>query len=974
MYLRTLGGLGLDGCAMRRPKPLLLLAYLCLEGPKSRRFLSDLFFADSADPSDALSTTLRRLRKVEAVESLTGSVLARVSCDAVDLLKRLDEGAYERGLAAYSGRFLDGLDLSLGPELEEWIYSTRERLGRRVRYALLHRAEAAQTAGDAQGAAQDAESAFTLAGAPDPEPEDLLRMLRLTRDSRSSAADGIREQARQADISLAPSAAERAGPGTPRAGPAPLPTALTNLIGRDEELVEIARLLNRHDCRLLTLHGAAGVGKSRLALQAASDLLLTGAFEDGIVFVPVEALASADQLCRAVAERTGVALSGEPDEVRELVDGIGARRMLVVLDSFEHLTGAAPQLRALLRGCPGLKLLVSSRQRLNMASEWLMPIAGLRVPSEGLEYEDALLSDAVQLFVRRAQAANVQFRLEAHDLPLVRRICTAVDGFPLGIELAAVWTRTLPLDQLARNLESNLRELGTKQLDGGGRHPDLWAALEHSWTLLTPREQQAFARCSVFKGGFSQDAFAAVAQGSIDTLMSLVDKSLVRRSDRRFELHALLKQFAREKLEESGEEAEETAERHADYFCDLLNRAVAGAAGTDLHEAFALIGGEQANFLAGFAWAAAKPKANVLVSLAEPLLWYFPMSGGFMEGDTLFASAIQQLPIHEPGLYEARAALLLSRAWLNRYAGSMRPARELGTEGERLARAAGSRPQLLRAIDLRGQVLTYGGQFAEARELLLEGVAVAREHGEPLILIRVLTTLALSEALGGLNAEAEGHLQEAIEPIRQGQVPVGIDTVAILLARGVSAWCRFDHAAAVMVLREGVRLARELDYLGPLPLMSGLLASALLSTADGCTEPAEHVAEAESLIGAGMAMVEHSREGMAASLLHGAASALHRRRGDLRRSHEEAKRAYTVARDSGNELIMLWSLPELVRTLRAMGDGLGALHLSRSLQAAPASPSWLRQTASDLEADLLTEFGERPTEAEAALDDLVGVW
>lgn len=968
MKLMTLGGLRLEGNPLRRPKPLLLLAYLAVEGAKGRRFLSELFFNDSVDPPDALSTTLRRLVKAGAASEAGGVVSAVVSCDAVELLEYIDAGAYERAVPLYTGPFLAGLDLKLGPELEEWVYGTRELVAGRVRRALIRRAEAYQAAGHTQEAEHAAEAAFLLEGAPELAPGDMRRLLRLLADRDSSVTERLRAQA-QGDPAWAPAgAAAEAASGT-----ASLPMPLTTLVGRDEELVAVAHHLQRQECRLLTLHGPAGVGKSRLALQAAFDQQASGAFANGVVWVAAHTLTDVQQVPAAIAAQFGITLKEGAEQWEQLAQQLGSLSLLVVLDSLEHLSdGVTAELRTLLRGCPGLKLLITSRHRLSMMDEWVLPVAGLRVPADELIYDDALLSDAVQLFLRRAQAANLQFTLQPEELPQLRRICRAVGGLPLGIELAAVWTRMLPLEYLADNLEQNLRSLGERPFDSGGRHPDLWAALEHSWNLLDSEEQAVFARLAVFRGGFRQGAVGAVALGDINVLMSLVDKSLVHvNPDGRYHLHALLEQFAAEKLGALPDEAEATTVRHAEHYAQLLSETSSGAAAHDLHATFKLLQEEEANLFAGLVRAAERRHVSVLLHMAEPLLWYFPMSGRFLAGDAFFSGILDYLAPESAELMETMAALQLSRAWLHRYAGSLGQARRLSAEGERLAREAGTQLQLVRALDLRGQVATYDGEFEEARRLLTEGAAVAEASGDPLLHVRALTNLALVEALAGRTREAGAFLEEAARPFAAGELPTGLDTVAFLLARGVTAVCRSDTAAATTELSEALRLARELDYLGPVPVLCGLLAAVVLEGQAGDEYALDH---ARSLVRQGLELVRDSQEGMATSLLHGAEAALELRLGDLERAEQMARRAYGVARDADNKVIMLWSLPQLVTALRAKGEGRQALHLSRALQDHPAAPAWVVRAAAGQEQQLVAEYGEPEGAPGASLDQLVGVW
>lgn len=975
MKLRTLGELSLEDHPLQRPKPLLLLAYLSLEGAKPRRFLSELFFWNAQDPADALSTTLGRLRRAGAIAESSGPVRSLVQSDAAHLLRLLDAGAIDQALSMYGAPFLAQVPVRLGNELEEWVYATRESIAGRVRRALLKRAEASVVSGDSEAAARDAEAAFVVPGAPDPGPVDLLRLARLLAHRNSAVATAVRELATQYGIDSGTPEVPAVFPSPEPAPSAYFPTPLTSLVGRDEELVEIPRLLQVGACRLLTLHGPAGVGKSRLARQVAADQYATGGFPDGVIFVLTETLASLPQVIGVAAGQLGASVDRHADPYAALAHLIGGRRLLLVLDGFEHLVAVkgaqtAVRLRQLLLGCPGLSLLITSRQRLNLAEEWVMPIAGLRVPDDDLAYEDALLADALQLFVRRAQLNDVSFRLEPAELPLARRICRAVQGFPLGIELAAAWTTLLPLSDLADSLETNLRTLAHREVDVGSRHPSLWAALEHSWNLLEDEDREVLAKLAVFRGGFRSEATAFVAQASMTTLARLADRALVRGAQGgRFELHALLGQFALEKLLASGQFGS-TAARHAEYYSGLL--ASSGRGGeANLHATFHLLMEDEANLLASLDWAAENQRADVLLDLAETLGWYFPMSGRFLEGDRCLEGAQERFTATTAQGREALASLLLGRAWLNRYAGSLENAGRLSAAGEEHARAAGSEPQLVRALDLRGQVLTYEGRFDDARALLQEGVDLARAHGDPLRLTRVLCNLALLEALRGATRAADDLLDEATQPFERLHVPPNLDMVAVLLARGVTAICRFDHAAAVTALTNGVALARELEYLGPVPLLNGLLAAALLTAAQADGRDATD--EVQRLITAGTELAESSQEGMATSILHCAAAALALHAGDADLAVEEARNAYAVSRRAGNTVIMLWSLPYLARALSAKGDVAGGLQLTQHLLTHPGCPQWIREVARELAARWSAIDPNTVPPALSTIDDIVGV-
>ena len=271
MYLRTLGGLALEGSDFRRPQLLLLLAYLALEGSKSRRELADLFYLHTHDPRDSLSTALRRLRQgTEGRVKIQGEkVHTVVQCDAKSLLMAFSANESTNVLTLYRGPFLQGIDLSPSEELEEWIYQTRESLALRVRHVLVGLAERAVQVGDARTAAQHAETALTLPGAPELEPEDLAHFYPLLHKAGSPKAAEVRKAAEKYGLRLteAHSNAPKSETSAPQARHN-LPVLLTSFIGRDPELLDIAEVLASPDGRLLTLHGPGGVGKTRLALQA----------------------------------------------------------------------------------------------------------------------------------------------------------------------------------------------------------------------------------------------------------------------------------------------------------------------------------------------------------------------------------------------------------------------------------------------------------------------------------------------------------------------------------------------------------------------------------------------------------------------------------------------------------------------------------------------------------------------------------
>lgn len=334
-----------------------------------------------------------------------------------------------------------------------------------------------------------------------------------------------------------------------------LPALFTPLVGREVELAALARLLRNPQCRLLTLIGQVGIGKTRLAIEVASTQ--GELFPDGVYFVPLVSLPSPEFIVPTIADALGFTLSASIDPKLQLLNHLREKCLLLVLDGLEHLLEGAGLLAELLQQAPALKLLVTSCERLSLQAEWLFVLQGLPVPPFD-QVQQAEEYGAVKLFVRSAGQAQVGFKLSAEERPWVVRICQLVEGMPLAIELAAVWVRLLSCREIAQEIERTLDFLSASARDLPERHRSMRAAFDHSWHLLSIEEQQALAKLSIFRGCFQREAAAEVAGVSLPLLTALVDKSLLRcnqcHETGRYSLHELIRQYAADKLHENFEE------------------------------------------------------------------------------------------------------------------------------------------------------------------------------------------------------------------------------------------------------------------------------------------------------------------------------------------------------------------------------------------------------------------------------------
>jgi len=296
-----------------------------------------------------------------------------------------------------------------------------------------------------------------------------------------------------------------------------------------------------------------------------------------VVFVPLATRNSGEQLLEAIAEALQLSFRLEADahpvleqERSQLSDYLRSRAILLVLDNMEHLTGVAVLLSDILAEAPGVKLLVTSRERLALPEEWVVEVQGLPYPVSG-ESEDSAKSSAVQLFVKCAQRARADLRWQDANWPAITRICQLVEGAPLAIELAAAWVGVLSCQEMAAELEHDLDLLVSRQRGAPQRHASLRAVFEHSWKLLSEAERSAFSQLSLFRGGFTRGAAAQVARASLEMLSALADKSLLRSDAKgRYTIHQVLWQYAAEMLERTPEARSATLGRYCAYYLDLL--------------------------------------------------------------------------------------------------------------------------------------------------------------------------------------------------------------------------------------------------------------------------------------------------------------------------------------------------------------------------------------------------------------------
>src|SRR5215204_5173059 len=468
-----------------------------------------------------------------------------------------------------------------------------------------------------------------------------------------------------------------------------LPLQPTPLVGREKEVSEVCVLMGGDETRLLTLTGPGGIGKTRLALQAAADLL--DDFSDGTFFVSLATLREAELLLPAVAETLGVRETGEQPLDETLNDYLSERRLLLLVDNFEQVLGAAPAVTQLLAGAPGMKVLATSRAPLGLYGEHEFPVPPLSMPDlkSPPPLESLTQYEAVGLFLERAQAVKPDFKVTNESAPAVAEICVRLDGLPLAIELAAARIKMLPPKAMLKRLGSRLKLLTGGARDLPERQRTLRATIEWSHALLDEGEQVLFGRLAVFSGGRTLEAIEAIcdAEGDLpvevfDGVSSLLDKSLLRQEEGpngepRFVMLETVHEFAREKLGESAE-AEEIRRAHAQYFLTLAEEAHPELKGPDQLEWLERLEAEQDNMRAALSWALERKVAEVALRLGGALGWFWSVRGYHSEGRRWLEEA---LALDGRGSPEVRAMALAGAAVLAEEQGDLDRAQEACQEG-----------------------------------------------------------------------------------------------------------------------------------------------------------------------------------------------------------------------------------------------------------------------------------------------------
>ncbi|MBN1373094.1 MAG: tetratricopeptide repeat protein [Anaerolineaceae bacterium] len=753
-----------------------LLAYLAVESdrPHPRRRLAGLLWPDQPEERALhnLRQALSTLRKL-LPDPPTGEPFFLVTPDTVQFNPRsphnLDLREFQRlldealrhlsdrpcagrpvlpmlqsALALYHGPFLEHFNLDDSSEFDEWAFMLRESSNQRAVQALVLLVDYHERRHEFELARRAAERLVELAPWDETAHNQVIRLL--AQNGQCSAAQARYATLRRylADqMGLEPSAETvalfeqvRQAAAARQPLPAPTPSSPHNLrlpaspfIGREPEQLQLAELLADPVNRLITLLGAGGMGKTRLALQVGYAQI--GLFSDGVWFVPL--LESG--LIAAIADALQFTFAGPDGPHAQLVNFLSGKCALLILDSFEHIQNEVPLLAELLEAAPNLVFLVTSRLRLDLHAEIVFPVEGLEIPPDSAE----LLSDpqrysAPALFLSRARRLRRDLAFGEADAPALLEICRLLDGMPLGLELAAAtaWSRSLP--EIAAQTRASLDSLSANFPDLPARHRSLRAVFDKSWTLLTPQLQACLARLSVFRADFLPAAAEAVADCTPEFSSALLDRCLLRQNgEGRLQIPEPIQPYAADQLATLDSQVAEVHAAHAAHYTVLLSSQNDTLTGAEMRAALAVLLPEMENLRQAWLWAAGNQRADLLDQALQPLHQFLYTRSAFQEAIRLFEAALthsQDAPL---------AARLKNR---------------LGVYYIRLGRH-----------DAAQQTLQEGLQGSRDHNLTHEMILALshlanlhHKHGEPAEAMRLIEELlALSQSIDHLEGQRSAH-------------------------------------------------------------------------------------------------------------------------------------------------------------------------------------------------------------------------
>lgn len=856
LKIRLLGGfsLELDGkpvSGLPSRKAEALVAYLvCHKRPFPREILADFLWDDR--PQEQTLANLRSLlsglrRKLGEYLIITRQnvsfnhesnywldVAAFTNqlpplAETNDVMSPDERRKRETAVSTYLGNFLDGFYIRESRRFEEWVSLERERLQRLAVHNLQQLVKSMLQQGQY---ATGIEAAVRLLEF-DPLSETSHRslMLLLARNGqRNTALQQYETCCRILDDELGvPPTSEttalyehiRSSQTAPLHN---LPPQSTLFVGRESELTELSRLLGQPNGRLLTLLGPGGIGKTRLALQTAHQIVngRSGMFLHGIRFVPLQSIDSAQFLPTKIVESLSFSFSGSASPQEQLINYLRGKEMLLILDNFEQLinknNGGISLLTQILQEAPQVKLLITSRTRLNAPGEHVFDMRGLPVPT-GKSPVPAETYSAVRLFIDNASRVQHDFAPNADEMQAIVRICQLLDGIPLGIELAAAWVRMLSCREIEAGIAEDLDFLQQAGFSPTERHASLRAAFAYSWRLLNKKAQKGVMQLAIFRGAFDRDAVNQITGIKLPLLTQLVDQSWVRRtsSDQsQYEMLTVMRQYAAEKLAEDGDLQTAVSNNHLTYYTQFLESKRADLRGGNQLDALNAIGQQIEDIRSAIEWAiTSKNQAGLDINLSS-LFYFYDTRSWFQEGAELFARGATALTAETavstlPNTSDQRriiAKLQAREGWFRFHLGEYEQSQHLLHQSLKTLRSDDAQADMVFNLNYLGAVARHQGEYEAAAQFLQEALQIAEQMNDQLGASIALNILGQVASMEGDFDVAKYLCQQGLAIKRQIGDQWGMTYSLTYLGRVAQAVG--DHQEARTLFQESMAISESL--------------------------------------------------------------------------------------------------------------------------------------------------------------------
>ena len=838
----TLNDKPVNGLPTRKAEALLV--YLAVTGRlHNREQLADLLWDDR--PPDQALANLRSIlsslrRKLKPYLDITRQTIGLnhdsdiwIDTNAFQqaINNLTDPDQCQTALDLYQAPFLDGFYLRDARRFEEWATLERERWQRQAITGFVQFVTHCLDNGDYQRGLTYASRWVAL----DPLSEEAHRQLMwlYARTGQFNAAIQQYDRccqllADELDVPPTPATTKlferiRTARQMPRHN---LPPQSTPFIGREAEIAALQTQLIDPTGRLLTLLGPGGMGKTRLAIQTATQLLQNRPvpFLHGLHFIPLAAITTPTDLIPAIAAPLDLTFHGQTPLQTQLLDYLRHKELLLILDNLEQLVehdATIDLILAILQTAPAVKLFITSRERLNLAEERTFTLDGLPAGST-----------ATTLFLETARRVHHTFQPTATDQTIIHDICHQLDGHPLGIELAAVWVRQFSVSDIAAQINHNLDFLATTWRNVPQRHRSLRAVFEHSWQALTAAEQRVLRQLAVFRGDFSAHAASAITGATIPLLTALVDKSLIHSDGQgQFSLHNLIRQYAVAKLQAMPTERAALNARHSRYYADFLQQQYPRLNSADEPAGLRDIRRQHDNIRMAWHWATAQGHTDQLHAMLSSLVYYYDTLGLYQAGQELFQTVADQYETAtEPAGQQLYARLLTRLGRLAQRLGQYEPAGQLLTASLDYWDTQPAGVEHALALTYYGEYLRLQGQSSDALSHQERSLALAQASDDPIATNRAYLHLANAHFLAGNYTQARATYETGLTLCRQLGSP---RQIALYLSNlGALTLELGEYTAAHTYLHDSLHLVEKLNHRWGLAALYNNLGVLAYSTGD----------------------------------------------------------------------------------------------------------------------------------------------